>query len=329
MTGEDLKEQVLPLLKNVIVSGQRGWYLCDCVFCGKEQHLGVIFGKVISSFVCFKCGEKGTIFKLLKKLGRLDVVRDFNSVNVLSDIVVDKVNIEYEKREIDIDMSKKRMPLGFTRVYENEYLDSRGFSLYQKYIVGTTKIESKLVGYIIFILQNESGDCIGYLARTTKTKQEIDAIEKETGKKYLRYRNSLNTDFSKFLFGLNEITENTKTVILVEGVFDKFRVDYLLSLNDQEEIKCCACFGKKISDAQIYWLQKKQIKSVILLYDNDAVKESKQYAFELSKYFSVLVGFCTAKDPGLLEQNELVDILNNLEPAQLFAINKVQKKILK
>ena len=90
MTGKDLKEQVLPLLRNVIVSGQRGWYLCNCVFCGKEQHLGVIFGDVISSFVCFRCGEKGTIFKLLKKLNRLDIVKDFRSSSVLSEVIVDK-----------------------------------------------------------------------------------------------------------------------------------------------------------------------------------------------------------------------------------------------
>jgi len=329
MTGKDLKEQVLPLLRNVIVSGQRGWYLCNCVFCGKEQHLGVIFGDVISSFVCFRCGEKGTIFKLLKKLNRLDIVKDFRSSSVLSEVIVDKVNIVKEKREIDISMPTKFLPLGYKRLKHHDYLEARGFNQYDIFNVGISTIESKLKDYILFVLENEEHKPIGYIGRTTKKKQEIDKIEKQTGKKYLRYINSLNTDFSKHIFGLNEITENTQTVILVEGIFDKFRIDYLLDLPNQEEVKCCACYGKKISDAQIYWLQKKNIKRVILLYDNDAVKESKTYAFELNKYFEVLVGFCIKKDPGDLDQEDLVTVLNNLENAYSFSINKVHKKILR
>lgn len=326
---DDLKSEILGVLNNVIVSGQRGWYLSDCPYCKKSQHMGVIFGEKVTSFVCFKCGEKGTIYRLLKHIGKLSIIKDRQTISFDKNLE-NKLLIQVDEIEIDLNMDKKDLPLGFRRIKENDYLENRGFTEQQfsLFRVGMTKIEPKYSNYVIFSIDNEKGDCIGYLSRTTLSKDKIERLEKTSGKKYLRYKNSLNTDFSKWLFGLNEVTDKTETVILVEGVFDKFNVDKLLKLYDDDEIKCCACFGKKISLAQIYRLQEKNIKNVIIIYDNDAVPESKRYAFELSKYFNVQVGFCKAKDPGDVNFDELIEIINSTEDPIVFNFGKVAKKKL-
>ena len=46
-------------------------------------------------------------------------------------------------------------------------------------------------------------------------------------------------------------------------------------------------FGKKISKFQIKRLLDKGVKDIVLLYDPDAVEQSKQYSLELNKYFLV------------------------------------------
>lgn len=324
----EIKEVILSILKNPIVSGQRGWWLADCPYCGKSQHMGVIFGNRITSFVCFKCSEKGTIFRLLKHIGKLHVIRDFQTIHI-DRPVENKILVRNSEIEIDLTMEEKDLPIGYRRIYSNEYLEGRNFTeqQFQIFPVGMTKIEPKFDKYLIFPIEDENKKIIGYIARTTLTKEAI--IKKERGgKKYLRYKNSLNTDFSKWLYGLNELN-NTETVILVEGIFDKYNVDRLMKLYDDDEIKCCACFGKKVSLAQIYRLQQKGVKNIIIIYDNDAVYESKRYSFELAKYFNVSVGFCKSKDPGDVTFDELVEIINDAQDPFSFSIGKVVKKTLK
>lgn len=327
--NKELKDEILSVLRNVIISGQRGWYLADCAYCGKQQHMGVIFGTRVTSFVCFKCGEKGTIYRLLKHIGKLSIIRDRETVHIDKPLE-NKLILKNTDFEIDLTMDIKDLPLGFKRVNTNSYLESRGLTKqqFELFRIGFTNIEPKLSNYAVFSIDNENGECVGYISRTTLSKEKIEKIEEKTGKKYLRYKNSLNTDFSKWLFGYNELSEKTETVILVEGIFDKFNVDTLLKLYDGDEIKCCACFGKKISLAQIYRLQQKGIKNIIIIYDNDAVPESKKYAFELSKYFNVNVGFCKAKDPGDVTFDDLIEIINTTEDPISFNFGKVAKKKL-
>lgn len=331
------EKEVISLLK-AKKSGTKGWYSCRevCPYCKKENHLAIIFGK-ISSFVCKRCDEKGTLFKLLKELNRLDLVKSNQSFTPNSTIPILKEEEPIKKENFIFPL--KNRPLGFKRIYSNDYLESRGFTRRQFEIfeIGITSLDPKVRDtYVIFILKNDDNECIGWLARSIKSKEEIDFINKENKKlkklPYLRWINSEDTDFSKFIFGINEVVINkTTTMILVEGITSKSNVDNLLSLYDSDEIKCGCSFGKNISIDQIKLLKNKNIKNIIVLQDPDAIKETKQHIFALEIYFNVEVGFIPFKDdkgkykdPGNLNLNELLFILNHLQTPLKYYLSKTE-----
>lgn len=336
-------KKILPLLSNYYPSGNKGWYTADCPYCGKKEHFGIIFNdNGPSSFNCWKCHEKGTVYVLLQKLGRLDLAE---RSSLEFEQLANKIDVFEENDGIDIKIPKEYPPLGYRQIHHHEYLDSRGLVNYQykEYPVGITKLDHKLKDYIIFLIYRDN-ECKGWIARSTKTSKEIDDINREIEeynktaeslglkkkKKYLRYINSTNTDFGKLLYGFDDIVAGkTETVILVEGIFGKHNTDKLLNLSEVVEEKCCATFGKKITPYQIALLQSKGVKNILLIYDPDAVNESKRYAVDLYKYFDVKVGFTTgSKDPGDININELNEIIIKSENPLLFKINKVQKQIL-
>lgn len=94
----------------------------------------------------------------------------------------------------------------------------------------------------------------------------------------MRYRNSTENDFVKLLYNYDAVIEDeTDTVIIVEGVFDAIALTRKLNLYDNSQIVVVATFGKKISDVQIYKLQSKGVKTVVVGYDGDAVESIKRH----------------------------------------------------
>ena len=83
-----------------------------------------------------------------------------------------------------------------------------------------------------------------------------------------------------------------------------------LDLYDSERVAAVATFGKKISQAQIYKLQTKGVRNVVVGYDGDAVDATKKTAAELSRYFEVLVADISdpTKDWEDLSPQEIYDI---------------------
>jgi len=309
-------------------TGSKGWYASDCPYCNKDSHLGINFSG-IGSFNCFKCGERGTIYKLLKFIGRLDIVRDAKTIHIDIELENKISIIKDEKHEFE-PMQKCSKPLGFKRIDESEYITGdRGISdfVYSVHEIGYSRLETKMKDYVVFLFYYQN-ECVGWIGRSVLLPEKIKSIEEKTGRKYLRYINSPGTDFSKYLFGINEITENTRTVFLVEGIFDKLKVDSLLQLHEDDEVKCLACFGKKVSKNQLYLMQQYNIQNIIIIYDSDAVNEAKRYAIELDRYFNVKVGFCKNSDPGDMEFDQLMEVLDDLSNPIDFQKSKVLKKKL-
>ena len=307
-------------------SGNKGWYSTDCPYCEKQNHLGITFDS-FGSFNCFKCGEKGSLYKLLKFIGILNKFKDNKVIEI--DAYIDcNIFQKKESSQANLEFHEIKKPIGYKQIFELDYITNRGISedIFYAHDVGITKIEKKLLNRVIFLFEYKNKN-IGYIARSILSNDEIKKIENNTDRRYLRYINSANSDFSKYLYGLSEISENTHTIILVEGIFDKLKTDTELDLIYQDEVKCCCCFGKKISDFQILLLQQLNIQNIILLFDNDAIKESKEYGAYLSNFFNTSIGLCNKKDPGDMNAQDFIKVFSDLKSPNIFNNSTISIKL--
>lgn len=331
------KEKDIIELFNLIPRGTKGWYSGKCPYCNREK-FGIRFnsyheGKLISSFNCFsgKCGESGTVYKLLTDFNRLDLVSIGGFINIFKGLKEKKLIVFDE--EVDYKMEKCPVPIGYKRVYSHPYLLQRGFveDHFKIHNIGISLLDPAIgKNYVVFLLEEDDGTCVGWVKRSIYSKEKIEEL-KLRGKNILRWGNSKDVDFEKFIYGLNECVEGkTHSIILVESITSKANIDRLLGLFNRDDIKCGCTFGKKISLTQVKRLLDKNINFVTLLFDPDAVKESKNYSLELEKYFEVKVGFIKNinKDPGNLTLEELEGVFNNLESPIIFNLNKLQKRKL-
>lgn len=313
------KDKLFQILDSPELDHKKENIICKCPWCSYRE-----FGISLEDnhlFGCFrkkKCGVTGNIYKLLKKIKRNDLIEGQEKVD-FSNSLETTLNKNEEESDKETEIPDVSPPIGFKRTFNNEYLNSRGFDKYEKYEVGTTSLIRKLRGYII-VLVKENGKVKGYIGRATK-----DGLEP-------KYSNS-SSDFGKLVFGIDEITNKTEIVILTEGIFDKFNIDKLLNLDEDESIKCCSGFGGKFSIHQIKKLNRKgkNIKNIILLFDPDIINVIKKVSFDLEKYWNVKIAHIpfvddkgNTKDAGILNLNELNHTLDKLETPLSYFRGKVQ-----
>lgn len=331
---------------HLVPTGQKGWYIsrikdaglsCPCCHSENSQKLAFIFSDGICSFRCVKCGESMRLEKYLWKIRKQQYItnqRQIQSQDILKKKILTK---QYEKEEIK-ELEEVSLPILLKKIKYHPYLQKRGASLelYKHWIIGQTKFEDKLKDYIIFVIP-ENHINVGWVARSTKSKKEIDEINKKSKYKILRWRNS-KSDFGKIVFGLDEITDKTKKLIIVEGITSKLRIDCELKLFNNDEIKCCCTFGKKMTEIQLFKIKNKgiNVETIILFYDSDAIKESKNTSYKLKECFKkVLIAFCDYKnedgeykDAGDLNKKELELVFSNLKTPFEFFESKMNKKKL-
>ena len=331
---------------HLVKSGDKGWYVSRikdtglyCPFCHNEnsQKLAFIFSENICSFKCPKCGNSLRLEQFLWRVKKQQYITSQRQIKQ-QDILKKKNLIEQYKKEEIKELEEVSLPLFFKRLKYSSYLQNRGakVGLYKHWIIGKTDFEKSLKDYIIFVIPEE-GKNVGWVARSQKSKKEIDAYNATHDKKILRWRNS-KCDFAQIVFGLDEITEETQELIIVEGITSKMRVDCELELYKQHKIICCCTFGKKLSDIQLNKIKNKgkNIKKVILFYDSDAIKSSKKVIYRLIYDFQeIKVAFCNFKDEegnfkdaGDLNKEELLQVLNSLQTPFEFFESKMEKKSL-
>lgn len=272
-----------------------------CPFCGKTGgKFGIYIGPQTArrtSFMahCFSCGASTrTLEQLLEAIGRMDLM-----VTPTADLDAPLENpllAPPEKEEIDDRLLPVTLPDFYKRTFRHPYLQGRGFLFddYDYFPVGATgKLNARYADYVIFPIL-DGGITAGYVARHTWPKEAIDTYNRKAklsgDYKILRYRNSTDNDFSKLLYNCDAVRENeTDTVILAEGIFDVVALTRKLELYDNPHIAAVATFGKKISDVQIFKLQSKGVRTVIVGYDGDAVEAVKRTAERLRPYFEVFI----------------------------------------
>lgn len=285
-----------------IDGGRKNLIFPVCPYCGhKGGKFGVYVGpetgkKRLFMAHCFSCGKtvKDTN-QLLDDLGRPDLkIEETASFAPLE--IPEFFSIEQD--EIDDDIVEVQMPEGWKRCYKNPYLKSRGFTFddYDYFPVGTTRgMNFKFDDYVVFPII-DGGETVGYISRHTWSKDRIDAYNTRArlaGKYEIRrYNNSTENDYVKLLYNYDSVIEDeTDTVILCEGVFDVIALTRKLNLYDNHRIVPVCTFGKKVSDAQIYKLQSKGVRTIIIGYDGDACQAINKAAKKLNEYFDVLIAY--------------------------------------
>lgn len=318
MKNQTISDVELKEILHVEQETRSGQYICTCPFCGKEQHFYI--NKKTQMFDCKKCGTFGNIYKLLRFLDKTYLLNGATIEN--TDTIVSVRSMlasELESSEVSVtELPEVKMPVGW-RVLRNSnpYLLNRGITpeLCERYKFGSTKMLRKYDNYVLIPIY-DGGKIRGYIGRYGSKKVP-------DGK--LRYNNSVGTQFAKLLFGYDEITENTATVILVEGIFDKIAVDKVLRLWESEEVKCVCTFGKKISAEQIEKLKVKGVSRVILLYDFDAIKDIKRYGIELENHFVTSITYTTKKDIDECTAEEALAVFANLKRPREFNVDVIGK----
>lgn len=324
-------ETLKSLFPNSFLDYHKENLMTQCPWCGISE-FGISL-KDNHTFNCFrkaKCGETGNIYKLLKKIDRVDLLGFDGIESIKYDERLE--NIIEKKIESNIDLSIETIepPLGWKRIYSNYYLENRDFDSFEKWEVGATKLFRKLKDHVVLLIR-DGGEIKGYVARIAKAKEELREMEIQLDKKIPRYQNS-KTDFTKLLGGYDEINEKTTTIILVEGAFGKEAVDRHLELDKQDEVKCCCTFGAKLSEEQIFKLQLKGIKHIVLFFDIDVINKIKKYTMEYLNEFESVKIIHTSRpdvDPADLNKEELISIYNNKIDPIAFYFNKIQVLNLK
>ena len=280
--------------------GRKNLIVPTCPYCGKTGgKFGIFVGKETDKkklFMshCFSCGHTTKdINQLLDDIGRPDL-RIIETVSFAPVQIPEFFKVEED--EIDDELQVVEMPESWKRCYKNRYLKSRGFLVddYEYFPVGTTRgLNWKFDDYVVFpVIDN--GDTVGYVSRHTWSKEAIDnynTTAKRNGKYQIRrYNNSTDNDFIKLLYNYDAVIEDeTDTVILVEGIFDVIALVRKLELYDNHQVAVCATFGKKISEVQIYKLQSKGVRNVVIGYDADANDAINRAAEQLNEYFDVMI----------------------------------------
>jgi DNA primase len=297
-------------------NSRRTEYITKCPFCGKESHFYVNVHTL--RFSCKKCWEEGGVYKLLSQFDKLYLLE---GATIEEREVISKIRDLTTSASEDVKLEPlppRKMPVGYKVCFHDTYLErDRGLTpdVMKRYAIGRTKLVRRYADYILIPVTTD-GVITAFQGRYASKKVPPDA---------LRWRNDTGADFAKMLYGYDDIKAPGATVILVEGVFDKIAVDRRLRLDDCDDVKCCATFGKKISDYQRAMLQKKGVRAVVLLYDFDAIKEIKKYAFELDKYFSTNIVFTTKKDIDECNEAETLEVFERLQRPRDFAWNVIGK----
>lgn len=318
--------------------GAKGWRnskSIDCPYCGKGyDKFGILLLENGGVYKCFRCDTKGSIFSLLKKIDRKDLIIG-NSDDYTYKEKLDSFLKLTEKTEGEINTKEIIKPPGFERIYFHEYLKQRGWvkNDYLKSEVGISTLP-RFKNRIIFLVYEE-GKLVAYLSRSLMPKEWHDENLKLAKQKLCklipRYDNSRETEFDNVVGGLDDIIEGvTKTVIIVEGIMDKHNVDRKLFLDEGNEVKCVYTFGCHLSIKQMYKIYEKGIDNIILMFDKETIKQTKSVSLNLLNYFNIFICELNSdKDPGDMSLQDFEKSLENLiNPINYFA-NRLGKTVLK
>lgn len=254
---------------------RRGWLKGDCPFCGKEKKFGI--NLFTDRGHCFYCEIH---IKPVQVVLDLEKIQFPKLVNLLSNLDSSSFN-NYEsklKYTPDKEYEKLQLPEGFKLLIFGE---SQIAKLARNYIknkrhLNVEKLALKGWGYctkgthmghIIMPVYNMDKELIYYVTRAFIN----------TGIKFL------NPDTEKFGIGKSSIIYN------FEALYKYSSIDLVESIINAETLgdKAIATLGKSLSKYQVQQIIISPVKSVNVILDPDALKQSIELVMELSNYKKV------------------------------------------
>lgn len=334
----DLTDALLVETRGKLDGSGRNILVPSCPFCGHDGYkFGIFVGKPsgarkFGSSHCFRCGKScRTLEDTLRIVGHPELLPS-ETLDLQADAALNLFG-GADDECFDEELVEVSLPEYYSRTYKNRYLKERGWCVddYEYFPVGTTRgLNWRYDNYVVFPVIMD-GMTAGYVGRHTWSKDAIDSHNESHRYKIRRYINSSgegSNGFGRLLYNYDMIEPCvTDTVVLCEGIFDVVGLTRGMMLYDNRRIVPVATFGKKISREQMFRLQDKGVKNVVIGYDNDdAASDSlRSVADTLDPYFDVFVlkyppG--AAKDFGDMGWQDMYDVFadNLITLRQMFIL---------
>lgn len=244
---------------------------------------------------CWRCGESGPVYKLLKLL---NILTDSSEVELYDN---SKEPSLFEEAQKVFDSTTIALPIDYIALSEDtksligkkalDYLLKRNidFDKIKKYRLGYCST-GKYANRIIIPMYDEYDNLIYFTARSfysavdCKTLFPKENLEVFIGKSDILY--NINNNIDKDI------------VILNEGPFDAMTTDGIGFL------------GKHPSPKQLNNIKKLKAKTVILMLDSDAIEYNYAIAKELYNYKTVYICELPYGDPNSIDKKDLATALN-------------------
>lgn len=255
-------------------------------------------------WVCHHCGGKGRsaigfvmwILKCDEDMAMRSIISSADS------LLLDDDDEEERPRRRRQEASEVELPEGFKPL---TLPTDRRSEPFWDYLTGRsitpTMVKEYGMGYCgrgeyrgrVIVPVNIFGVRRGWVGRT---------IHKDVTRKYM---NPPGVHTSRLLFNIDHVVASgTETVVLMEGMFDVFRMN---------DVAVCT-FGKKISNQQISILARTGIKRWVFCYDGDAWADGARYAQEVPSYVECFRAKLPKEyDPGEAPMMELTRAIHDAE----------------
>lgn len=255
-----------------IKESTKGWWRCDCVFCGGKYSMGIHME--YSNVKCFKCEEKVDPIQLLMTIENFEKRAD--AYKFLS------IQQEYEYFEtnsiIKKEYKKVELPDGYHIITSGEnliarsarhYLKKRGFNI--------DNLAMKGVGY------GTEGDYFGYIIFPFYRKGELIYYQ---GRLFMGAGPKMrNPQDEQFGIGKSQVVYNGDALYIYNRVYIVESITNSLTLGDA----AAGINGKSISDQQFSTIMMAPCEKVVIVLDPDAFNNALELGMQMVGYKQVKV----------------------------------------
>ena len=304
-------DTLLELLDDLNPKVQGNNIVCNCPSCNHRE-FGVSIHKEGHLFGCYrkkKCGIVGGIYTLINLIGKPDFFKYGKEQTIIAEEELPSLSFGTVTDHEFHNLPTVELPYGYHEITEHPYLEGRNFARwqYKMHHPGMTEIMSRYANSYILFPVYQQGEVKGWVARCGLSKEKIKYRE-SIGLEVKRYDNGGTNKFGSLLYGLDEISEETHTLYLTEGIFSKYATDRAFKLYQTQEVKCLATFGSRITDDQRYLLSQTNVRNIKLLHEADVLKSTKKTLSLLQNHYDVSVAYLPEKDPDDMTEEELISL---------------------